>query len=145
MTGRATNLNMASAAAGIPHPLVALLLEWQAEADVVTQGQVLAPGVLGHVRHAAASLAAALHWPHVAQNGVDQRRLAGTDTADNGNQLAGCAAEFGHVEGEVVLAVVLELGVALQERRARYRQAAVAAGCSQVRYGTVRCGTVVAI
>jgi hypothetical protein len=127
-TGCSNSISMKKQQAS--HPLVTLLLEWQAKADVVTQSQVLAPGVLGHVRHAAASLAAALHRPHVAQDGVDQGGLAGTDTADNGNQLSGCAAELGHVEGEVVLAVVLELGVALQQRRVR-SGAAVAAGYGQ--------------
>jgi hypothetical protein len=50
---------------------------------------------------------------------VDQGGLTGTDTADNGNQLSRVCTELGHVEGEVVLAMVLELSVALQVGRAR--------------------------
>jgi hypothetical protein len=99
------------------HPGVALLIEGQAEGDVVAQAQVLAPGVLGHVGHAATGLSSTLGSDHVAQNGVHQGGLAGTDTADHSHQLSGLAGELWDVEHEVGLAVVGELGVALQVAR----------------------------
>jgi hypothetical protein len=54
---------------------------------------------------------------HVAKDGVHQGGLAGTDTADHADDLSGLAGELRDVEGEVLLAVVLELGVALQDSR----------------------------
>jgi hypothetical protein len=54
---------------------------------------------------------------HVAKHSVHQGGLAGTDTADHADDLSGLAGELRHVEDEVLLAVVLELGIALQDSR----------------------------
>jgi hypothetical protein len=58
---------------------------------------------------------------------VDEGGLAGTDTAAHGNQLSGLAAELRHVESEVILAMVGELGVALGGREEKGRRQAEAA------------------
>jgi hypothetical protein len=105
----------------ITHPGILLLIEGQTKGDVIAQAEVLAPGVLGHHGNTATTLSSTLHRLHVSKDGVHQGGLAGTDTPNNTDDLSRLAAELGHVEGEVLLAVVLELGVALQGRTGRSR------------------------
>lgn len=100
----------------LTHPCIALLLKWQPKGDVVTQGEVLAPWVLGDKGHSAADLSSASHWLHVAQDGMEQGRLASTNTPHNSHQLTRGDIELWHVQDEVVLAVVLVLSVALGYR-----------------------------
>mmetsp|Transcript_17442 Transcript_17442/g.43894 ORF Transcript_17442/g.43894 Transcript_17442/m.43894 type:complete len:940 (-) Transcript_17442:126-2945(-) len=106
------NLKVKLQGAGVDDGRVLVLVHLGAKQDGVTQRQVLAPGVLGHVRDAAAGHSLTSLLLHVAQDGGDEGGLAGTHAASDSHQLAGGHGELGHVQREGVRVGVLELGVA---------------------------------
>jgi hypothetical protein len=97
------------------HPGILLIIKGKAKQDVLAKGQVLAPGVLRHIADTATSLHRALDWLHVAQDGLDQGGFASTHTPSNSHQLARVGSELWDVQGEALLAMVLELGIALKK------------------------------
>jgi hypothetical protein len=90
-----------------------LLLKGQSKRDVVTQRQVLAPRILRHKAHAPTSLGRALQRVHVAQDCLEQAGLPRANATNDRDKLAGNGSKLGHIKHKVVLAVVLELGIAL--------------------------------
>ncbi len=93
------------------HVLVSALLQGLAKQDALLDGQVLAPGVLGHIGDLATDLGLTLVLDHVAKDGLKEGSLTGTDTANHGHQLSWLDGKLRDAQLECVVGVVGEDGV----------------------------------
>ena len=98
---------------------ILLLIEGSTKQNVITQGQVLAPPVLRAVGDFASTAGLTLLQLHVVESCLDKGGLARAYTAHDCHQLARVDTELRDVQDKALLAMVLELGIALQSRNGK--------------------------